>query len=164
MKTIGLLLSLFFCTTLSAQKIVELPESDRSTLLETHNFWRSEVKSNPLKWNSTLEKESADYALKLAKSGNFAHSGCDEGENLYWTSESVFKAEDAVAAWASEKEFYRPGTKISNSNYKKFGHYTQVIWYSTAEVGCGAATSRHGTFVVCRYNPGGNVIGDKPTR
>ncbi len=164
MKTIGLVLSVFFCLNISAQNIVEITEVDRNNFVETHNYWRKEVNSPNLKWNNQLEKECALYALRLAKSGQLEHSGCKEGENLFWSSEQVFNGEEAVNAWASEKNLYRAGTKISESNYMKFGHYTQIIWHSTSEVGCGAATSKHGTYVVCRYNPAGNVIGSKPTR
>ncbi len=164
MKTIGLIFSLIFCTELTAQKMIELSQSDYTQLINAHNVWRNEVNSPPLKWNQNLQKESAQYALELAKKGQMEHSGCEEGENLFWSSEQIFNAEEAVNAWASEKNLYRAGTKISESNFLKFGHYTQIIWHNTTEFGCGAATSKHGTYVVCRYNPAGNVIGSKPTR
>lgn len=146
-----------------AQQIVSLSAQEKEAFVLSHNDWRKEVNSAPLEWNSNMAKQAADYALKIAKMGNLVHSHCDEGENLYMTSAQVFSPEDAVNAWGSEKEYYRAGTKINNNNYKKFGHYTQMIWYKTSEVGCGAAQSKYGTFVVCRYNPPGNFIGEKPT-
>ena len=157
-----------FITTLlylesNAQQIINLTSSDQTSFVSEHNIWRAEVGSTPLKWNNNMAKQSADYALKIAKMGSLVHSNCDEGENLYMTSAQVFSPEDAVNAWGREKEYYRAGTKINNNNYKQFGHYTQMIWYKTSEVGCGAAQSKYGTFVVCRYNPPGNFIGEKPT-
>jgi uncharacterized protein YkwD len=160
---IFLYIATLFCLESNAQQIINLTSTDQASFVSEHNLWRQEVKSAPLKWNNALAKQCADYALKIAKMGNLIHSNCDEGENLYMTTSQVFNPADAVNAWGSEKEFYRFGTKINNSNYKQFGHYTQMIWYKTTEVGCGAAQSKHGTFVVCRYNPPGNFIGEKPT-
>ncbi len=52
------------------------------------------------------------------------------------------------------------------------GHYTQIVWRSTTHVGCGIQTcstnSPFGpmfpdwTFVVCNYEPPGNLIGQSP--
>jgi len=44
------------------------------------------------------------------------------------------------------------------------GHYTQVVWAETAEVGCGYMTSfvndRLESVLVCNYGPGGNWLGN----
>ena len=41
----------------------------------------------------------------------------------------------------------------------KCGHFTQVIWASSKEVGLGKATSSNGmSFVVARYSPAGNNL------
>ncbi len=159
------LLILFACTITMAsqgQFVVMMTKKDELEYLNAHNKWRKEVGSPPLTWNKSFQEDAEWYAAKLAKTGKMEHSDTDLGENLFWFSEKVCEPEMAVNAWASEKEYYRPGTKINNSNYQKFGHYTQMIWYNTTEVGCGAAQSKHGTFVVCRYNPHGNIIGEKP--
>ncbi|BBN13809.1 hypothetical protein MPTK1_6g06560 [Marchantia polymorpha subsp. ruderalis] len=42
-------------------------------------------------------------------------------------------------------------------------HYTQVVWRDTAALGCGSATCPSGAlFVVCSYDPPGNVVGQLP--
>jgi hypothetical protein len=39
------------------------------------------------------------------------------------------------------------------------GHYTQIIWRNTTEVGCGMATCSNGSEIwVCNYNPPGNYL------
>nr|CAD7197569.1 unnamed protein product [Timema douglasi] len=42
------------------------------------------------------------------------------------------------------------------------GHYTQVVWANTHEVGCGYISypgkSSHSTTLVCNYKPGGNIL------
>ena len=43
----------------------------------------------------------------------------------------------------------------------KCGHFTQVIWSSSKEVGLGKATSSNGmSFVVARYSPAGNNLNE----
>jgi len=161
----GILFSLFLISLscgVFGQKLFPLSELDRNSFIAEHQKWRAEVKSEPLKWNIDIQKKAEDYALQLAKLGRLKHSNSGLGENLYWFSGQTFKPADATDAWGSEKSLYSPGTKISNTNYQDFGHYTQMIWPKTTELGCGVAQSQHGTFVVCQYNPPGNYIGEKP--
>jgi pathogenesis-related protein 1 len=43
------------------------------------------------------------------------------------------------------------------------GHYTQVVWKNSMEVGGGMAICDNKSQVwVCNYNPPGNVEGEKP--
>ena len=43
------------------------------------------------------------------------------------------------------------------------GHFTQVVWIDSVEVGVAKASNANGTqFVVARYNPPGNVLGHFP--
>lgn len=46
------------------------------------------------------------------------------------------------------------------------GHYTQVVWRKTSELGCGYATCKRDGFLVefwaCNYSPPGNVRGQEP--
>ena len=40
------------------------------------------------------------------------------------------------------------------------GHFTQVVWKGSKEIGVGKSFGRDGrVFVVCNYLPAGNVIG-----
>jgi len=161
----GILLSLFLISLnwgVFGQKLFPLSDSDKIKFIEEHQKWRADVKSEPLRWSVDIQKKAEDYALQLAKLGLLKHSESGLGENLYWFSGQAFSPSDATDAWGSEKSLYRPGTRISNTNYQDFGHYTQMIWHNTTEVGCGVAQSSHGTYVVCQYNPPGNFIGEKP--
>jgi len=40
------------------------------------------------------------------------------------------------------------------------GHYTQMIWRNTTEVGCAVAERDDRQILVCRYSPPGNVRGE----
>lgn len=39
------------------------------------------------------------------------------------------------------------------------GHFTQVVWKNCSEIGIGVANRNGTTYVVCNYNPHGNVMG-----
>ena len=64
--------------------------------------------------------------------------------------------------WASERSAYDFGTAINNTNFQAFGHYTQIVWNSTTDLGCGIATCSGGTVVVCEYGVAGNFLGRTP--
>ena len=60
-------------------------------------------------------------------------------------------------------------SEIASYNYAKpgfsmdTGHFTQVVWKDSLEIGCGSAKSkRGGTYVVCNYSPAGNYGGQFP--
>ena len=68
---------------------------------------------------------------------------------------------EGVAMWNEEKEYFK--YKPIGNDWAKSGHYTQVIWKNSTEVGCGSALSKSGAFFfVCNYDPPGNYIGQKP--
>jgi len=64
------------------------------------------------------------------------HSTNGYGENLYWTSLTNPNPADVVRAWYNEISEY-------NWNYPSFskqsGHFTQLVWKSTSELGVGVA-------------------------
>ncbi len=157
--------SMFFLVLLNAdsQQVVTQNEQWIQDWLSSHNEWRKEVGAPPLQWNEELSKSSEKWALRLSKKyGYLEHSKGNYGENIYWNSTTVCPASEATNAWGSEKEFYHD-QKISGSNYQKFGHYTQMIWRNTTEVGCAVVSNGNkGTYVVCQYLPAGNVIGQHP--
>lgn len=84
------------------------------------------------------------------------------GENTYAAGGSTINPAQAVGLWASEASQY---DYASNSCSGVCGHYTQIVWRSTVEVGCGFAVCpnlQYGASLVCNYAPGGNVGGQRP--
>lgn len=139
---------------------------DRKDTLNIHNQTRANLfSSSPMTWSKTLENIAQNYANKLANSGKFEHSGNGYGENLHASSyKSTMKA--GVVSWNKEKFNYNYNNNSCKSG-KICGHYTQIIWKNTTEVGCARATYKRGMFkggtvVVCNYNPAGNYVGVKP--
>ena len=94
----------------------------------------------------------------------------EHGENLYQAgpmtgsdgSMAVQKiaAQNVVDSWGSEMKNY---DYAGNSCHGVCGHYTQVVWKSTTEVGCGTAVCGNKAQIwVCRYAPSGNMAGQRP--
>ena len=70
-----------------------------------------------------------------------------------------------VSAWVREKRYFKPGTFPNNSitgNVEDVGHFTQVAWRDSREVGCAVARSDREDILVCRYTQAGNYIGEQP--
>ena len=64
-----------------------------------------------------------------------------------------------VESWGSEIEFYN---EANNTCDDVCGHYTQIVWSNSTEVGCGMVTCDGFDIWVCQYNPAGNVVGQRP--
>lgn len=161
MKKILFLILVFVSSLTFAQKPSDkLSEEEKQQLLDDHNKWRTEVGTDSVIWSDDLEQEAQNWANNLAKTCNMKHSDTEYGENIYWGMEKSSPSE-VVTLWADEKKYYS-GQEISNNNFMKFGHYTQLVWYNTTEIGCAKATCKNGGEIwVCNYNPSGNYIGEK---
>lgn len=137
-------------------------------LLALHNRERSAVGAAPLAWDPALARSAAAYGPTLARLGRLAHSGQatrpGQGENLWMGTRGAYALEEMAGGWAGEKRLFRPGVfpKVSRSgNWSDVGHYTQMIWKGTSRVGCAVHTGRDWDFLVCRYSPPGNVVGQR---
>jgi hypothetical protein len=70
----------------------------------------------------------------------------------------VVNGKDAVESWYDEIKHH-----VFNAEPKTTGtgHFTQVVWMSSKELGVGVKRNSKGqTFVVCNYSPPGNFIGN----
>jgi Cysteine-rich secretory protein family len=141
-----------------------------SRLLDAQNAQRSAMHVPPLAWNEGLASDARQWARELAATGRFEHSpdgpGEDpQGENLWAGTPRAFSPEAMIALWSAERRDYRPGVFPNNSrsgDVENVGHYTQMIWRSTRQVGCATAVGRHEEVLVCRYSQAGNVYGERP--
>ncbi len=144
--------------------------SEAKIFLDHHNKVRAEVGVGKLTWSSTLSNYAQSWANELAaKKCKIKHSECrDEsgrvlGENIFWGSSSeVYGTLDASTSWYEEKADYN-GARIGETKGKKVGHYTQMVWSTTREVGAGVAYCPGGEIiVVANYHPAGNMVGSVP--
>ncbi|KAL9106195.1 MAG: hypothetical protein Q9227_008728 [Pyrenula ochraceoflavens] len=139
------------------------PDSASQAALDLNNQARATKNLTPFTWNATLASEAAAYAQQLAQSGSLVHSGIKtEGENLFESGGAGATFSTAVQAWLSEASSYT-GQVIPQGNFGSYGHYTQCMWSSTTSMGMGAASAANGAvYIVGRYFPPGNMIGQTP--
>lgn len=137
-------------------------------LLDAHNAERDRFGTPRLRWSDKLAREAQGWARQLAREGRMRHASQQErqgaGENLWMGSAGAYSAQSMVGAFAAEKRHFRPGTfpHVSRTgNWRDVGHFTQVVWHQTQQVGCAVARNRRDDFLVCRYWPAGNTYGQK---
>jgi hypothetical protein len=136
-------------------------------LLTEHNRARDAVGVPRLTWSSKLAGEAQGWAERLAREGRMYHSTNEQsnnaGENLWMGSAGYYGPDAMDGAFVNAKRLYRPGAfsaQISTTGrWEDVGHYTQVVWRNTKEVGCAVAHNAENDFLVCRYWPSGNWMG-----
>jgi pathogenesis-related protein 1 len=155
---------------------------DPRRMVAAHNSWRAKVGVAGLRWSPLLENKAIAWANKLQEDNGcrMRHSG--PGENLYWASAArtsiskdgkewqvVSRVQEVserqvVDSWGSEEQWYsHQGNSCNAPAGKSCGHYTQLVWQGSTEVGCGKALCPDNSQIwVCNYAPAGNVIGQSP--
>lgn len=137
-------------------------EEEIVSIMNRHNFWRADVGLPELKYSKELAKTANVWAKELKNQGcQFKHSKSPYGENLFKGTVGYYTAEDAVDAWGEEKADYNY-EKNDCTPGKMCGHYTQIVWKNTTEVGCAKVICEGSVTWVCNYNPPGNYVNQKP--
>ncbi|MFI5776276.1 CAP family protein [Nocardia sp. NPDC051570] len=138
-------------------------DTSQDHMLSVANSARARYGAAPLSWNSDLSSSTQQYA----QSCKFEHSnsGGRYGENLYAGTGTV-AFDDALQNWMAEATAYdynHPGFSAET------GHFTQVVWKGSTQMTVGIASCPAGTvfpepstFVIARFTPPGNVLGQFP--
>ena len=149
-----ILRGLLLATICAAQPSME------QDFLAAHNAVRSRVGVPPLKWSKGLAVLAQLWADKLISEKRFAHRpDSTAGENLFEIKGAKASPQQVVDAWAEESRAY---DYASNKCRGVCGHYTQLFWAETKEVGCGVARDSRREEWVCDYDPPGNYVGKRP--
>ncbi|NWS74422.1 PI16 inhibitor, partial [Crotophaga sulcirostris] len=148
-----------------------LSDEEKKIILDGHNKYRSQV-SPPamdmlkMSWDTELEAFAQAYAEKCIWDHNKERGR--RGENLFAMAPTL-DLEFAVEDWNGEEKYYNLTTSMCVPG-QMCGHYTQVVWANTHQIGCGAqfcekidGIEAEGMYLlVCNYYPPGNVKGRKP--
>ena len=164
---------------LNAALYAEFIHFDTKEMTKHHNKLRKHYNSPALvyskkledaakKWVSVLQKDGCRMVHSHGKVGNY-------GENIFWASPLTRIQTDSKGkskrsskiqtitptqvsqAWYNEVEFYNYETNSCKKG-EMCGHYTQVIWDTTKEIGCAALSCDDKSQVwVCEYFPAGNI-------
>ncbi|CAH1272404.1 PI16 [Branchiostoma lanceolatum] len=167
------------CVSLCAVLEDSLAASSLSTrgkeaIVASHNNYRRNAaplaaNMQQMSWNEDLAgiaqawADRCIYDHNAQRADNFPGS---VGENIYVTS-GEYTPGDEVDDWHTERKDF---TFSTNQCARTCGHYTQVVWARTNQVGCGVALCdiiqglgwRDSFLVVCNYAPSGNTVGERP--
>jgi hypothetical protein len=157
---------------------------------KTYNFSQQ---SQPLSDLPDMKNDTGlrSSAASVARACKFEHSGLNGvGENLFvgsetglaaadWATKRIWTMHNAVNDWAYEARlmvFQNAGSTVgcndgsSGSTCRSaIGHYTQMMWDDTTNVGCASQfcpsitqngstlfEGKQSTLIVCHYSPQGN--------
>ncbi|MEM9487947.1 MAG: CAP domain-containing protein [Myxococcota bacterium] len=128
-------------------------------ILAAHNRYRADHCAPPLTWSDEVAASAQRWAETLRDNQcAFDHDPNTRlGENMsFFSPAGSADAEQVVAGWYNEiaqYSFDNPGFRFET------GHFTQVVWVASQELGCGLAECRNAELWVCRYRQAGNWRG-----
>jgi pathogenesis-related protein 1 len=172
--SVAITMTLIMAAILTVSTALQRSYGQADEILRIHNAERAEIGNPPLTWSESLAADAQSYAQHLATLGRLLH--CDEpeagltgaaadackaqGENVARGSPPPVNEVKEVQFMAAEKSNIPSGfTGHSYILRPAIGHYTQMVWKNTREVGCGAAQTSDRWYFVCRYSPFGNIAG-----
>ena len=148
-----------------------------SAYINAHNAKRALHCDTPNVAHSNALAAAAQAYADTCPTGHSSESDRpNSGENLYWVGSSAagqFQEDtsytSAADSWYAEIDDYDMATGSSKPDATgAIGHFTQMVWKSSVEVGCGVNLNCNNKFgggfynsaVVCRYSPPGNWVGE----
>lgn len=134
-------------------------------VLRTHNDLRAQYGAAPLAWDPALADGAQGYVNILSRTGQLVHAP-REGRGTVRENISQglpnYRASQLLDNWLNERRYFVPGTfpNVSTTgDWYQVGHFSQMLWPTTTTVGCARGVGAGSSWLVCRYNPGGNKDG-----
>ncbi|OAL37550.1 hypothetical protein AYO20_03057 [Fonsecaea nubica] len=140
-------------------------------ILLAHNVHRRNHSAEDLTWSDTQATIAAEIAASCVFAHNTAAGGGGYGQNIGagYTPAQV-PAMIGNDMYNGEMPFYPLPYGVDNAdttNFSKWGHFSQIVWKGTQQVGCATQFCPNGVtnaeftqyFTVCNYVPPGNYQG-----
>lgn len=158
----------------------ELSPAEKTLFLTLHNQTRQKNGADPLHWDERLADSAQAYADKLLQEDcairhpqtpeedkEYLQNGLD-GQNLSQfvyegnrNKKAVGSIAKAVQLWTDECDHYDP----EHPTNAKVGHFTQMIWKDTKQLGCAYRhldrPGKKASIYVCHYHKAGNRLTSK---
>ena len=131
---------------------------DADAIVAAHNRVRAKHCAPPLQWSKKLAASAQAWANTIRNRGcALGHSGNPSyGENLAAGTSGILDPDAVVGMWYDEGKHFN---FRSGGFSMKTGHFTQVVWRGTTQVGCGHSQCKGNDIWVCNYDPAGNWDG-----
>lgn len=145
--------------TQPAQVARDEPTGAVSGILAAHNAYREQHCAPPMTWSPDVAAVAQGFADQLRDAGcAFEHSNTQYGENLaMFGPAGTGNPRQVVANWYGEIDKY---DFASGGFSMETGHFTQVVWKETTQLGCGVSyCGQDWEIWVCNYAPAGNMRG-----
>eukprot|EP00092_Neocalanus_flemingeri_P011792 GFUD01012715.1.p1 GENE.GFUD01012715.1~~GFUD01012715.1.p1 ORF type:complete len:422 (+),score=81.87 GFUD01012715.1:188-1453(+) len=165
-------------------------QAGKELLVKTHNELRQKVAAGletngnqpkasnmrKISWNEELAEIAQRWVDQCIFGHDEIHNLCDGtsvGQNAFLAfdrseetqDEVMAKVDKPVTAWYAEVEIPFDSSLINPFKWTggDTGHYTQVVWADSHQVGCGMVNYKDGdwykTIITCNYAVGGNMVG-----
>ncbi|XP_010943945.1 pathogenesis-related protein PRB1-2-like [Elaeis guineensis] len=132
--------------------------------LGPHNAARAALGLPRMSWNQNLANFAQRYASQRVRDCRPIPPPGPYGWNIYIGTRGRDTPSAAVASWVSEKQYYRCPSNTCAAG-RTCSHYTQVVWSTSTQLGCARMRCNNGNyFIMCSYNPRGNLPGQRPYR
>jgi uncharacterized protein YkwD len=146
---------------------------DMIGMTAAHNAARAAVQpaaTPPLptvSWSATIAASAQAFTTNCV----FADTTNAYGSNAF-AGTGTSTPEEVVASWVGEDAYYDYASNTCEAG-QQCGHYTQVVWRDSVQIGCGMTNcTENSPFTsdgkgawqlwVCNYNPAGNYVGQQP--